>query len=114
MVAEDHNPAYHEFHMSSCEIDFNKEEESVQVTLHIFIDDLELALKKRGIDSLFLCTEREAAGSEIQIAQYIDHVLQISLDGKRIHPTMLGKEVSDDLAVFRKRHRIFGSKSNVR
>jgi hypothetical protein len=94
----DDTPAYHEFHMSSCEIDFDKEDESIQVSLHIFIDDLELALKKRGIDSLFLCTEKEDADSEMYIADYIAHTVQITLDGQRIRPTFLGKEVSDDLA----------------
>ena len=90
--------AFHEFHMSSCEIEFAEEEETVQITLHIFIDDLELALSKRGIDSLFLCTNREAEDSEIHIADYINHVLQISLDGQPIQTSIIGKEVSDDLA----------------
>ena len=88
----------HEYHMSKCDIDYDQEESSLQISVSIFIDDLELALNQRGIDSLWICTKRESEIAEQAIMDYIIEHLVLAVDKEMVHPSWLGKEPSDDLA----------------
>ena len=87
----------HEFHISKCSIEYNEKESALQLTLHIFIDDLEDALRLQGADKLFICTEKEADKAEEYIYKYLQQKLKISLDDKVVNFTFVGKEVSEDL-----------------
>ena len=42
----------HDIHMSRCDIDYNKEASSLEISIRIFLDDLELDLRSQGHDSL--------------------------------------------------------------
>ncbi len=90
--------AYHEFHLSKCDIDYSKEESTLQISISIFIDDLEMTLKEQGHDSLKICTQSEAPHAESLIFGYIQEHLVIEVDGKPAQLTWVGKEVSEDLA----------------
>ena len=87
----------HEFHISKCLIEFNEKEKALQFTLHLFIDDLEEALKLQGADKLFICTEKEAETAEDYIYKYLQQKLSISLEGKEVGYTFIGKEMSEDM-----------------
>jgi len=88
----------HEFHISKCLIEYNEKENALQLTVHIFIDDLEEALRQQGADKLFICTEKEAEKAEEYIYKYLQQKLTIGLDDKAVNYTFVGKEVSEDLA----------------
>jgi len=88
----------HEFHVSKCQIEYVKAEQSLQISMHIFIDDLEEALRQRGKDQLFICTEREAKEAEQYMIDYIDDRVQLKVNGQAMDFHFLGKEISDDLA----------------
>lgn len=88
----------HEFHISKCLIEYNEPEKALQVTLHVFIDDLEEALRQQGADKLFICTEKEVEKAEGYIYKYLQQKLKISLEGQPMEYTFVGKEVSEDLA----------------
>ena len=49
----------HAFHISKTDMVFQPAEKSMQITMHIFIDDLESALEKQGKSKLFIGSERE-------------------------------------------------------
>jgi len=87
----------HEFHISKCLIEYNEQEKALQVTLHLFIDDLEDALKAQGADKLFICTEKESEKAEEYIYKYLQQKLEISLDEQTVAYTFLGKEMSEDM-----------------
>jgi len=87
----------HEFHLSKGTVNYDSKSSSLQVTLHIFIDDLEVALAKRGIEELKIGTEKESNDSDQHIKEYIsDHLIFIS-DSDTLSQVFLGKENSDDL-----------------
>ena len=88
----------HEFHLSKCDIDYSQEESSLQISISIFIDDLEMTLKESGHDSLKICTGSEAPEAEALIFKYIQDHLTIVVDGQPMRLTWVGKEVSEDLA----------------
>jgi hypothetical protein len=92
------NSIMHDFHVSKAMMRYVPEDRALQISMHIFLDDLELALEQRGAESLFLCTEKEVSGSDVLIYQYLQDRFQLKLDGKSHPYQWVGKEVSDDLA----------------
>ena len=87
----------HDFHMGKALLEYNSKDQALQITLHLFLDDLELALERKGISSLFLCTEQEAAHADESVRQYIQEALTIWVNGKQIQLRYLGKEMAEDL-----------------
>jgi len=87
----------HEFHLSKSTINYNTEEKAIQITMNLFIDDLELALKDYGADSLQICTRYEALDAEDYILQYVNDRLLMMVDDKPLQIAFIGKEQSDDL-----------------
>lgn len=88
----------HDFHVSKCLIDHRPEQQALQISLHIFLDDLELALEQRGHSQLRLCTPREAEQAETIMLEYLREHFQLRVNGQERAFRFVGKEVSDDLA----------------
>ena len=87
----------HDFHVSRAVLDYQPQENTFQVSLHVFTDDLELALQQRGHDSLRLNTKWEHPKADSLIALYIQSVLQLQTkNGEVAGFRFLGKESSDD------------------
>lgn len=87
----------HDLHLSKSEISYNRENQALEITLHLFIDDLELALESYGQKDLLICTEKENPNAEAYIAQYIEENLEIAIDDNEQPIHFLGKEASEDL-----------------
>jgi len=88
----------HEFHVSKCLVEYKAENAEVQISMNMFIDDLETALASRGVEQLFIGTEKESQEADEYIEKYIDQVFQIEIDSLgMVDPFFLGKEVSEDL-----------------
>jgi len=86
----------HDLHLSKSTVNYKTTDETLQITVNIFIDDLELALYEMGYDSLHLFTIDESEMADEYIADYINEYFTIEIDGYTVHPTWLGKEMSDD------------------
>jgi len=87
----------HKFHVSRCMVEYNAQEQALQMSMHVFLDDLELALAERGADSLHICTKMERSDAEYYLGRYLEEQVQFSIDGQPVTFTFLGKEISDDL-----------------
>jgi hypothetical protein len=87
----------HDIHISKCDIKHDTEESSLQITIHIYIDDLEESIESGGYDRLYILTERESEEADRLIEEYINTHLIMAVDGKEVQPFYLGKELSDDL-----------------
>lgn len=87
----------HDFHLSKSTLNYDEKTSTIQITLNMFIDDLEDALRLEQIDSLFICTSKENKLAETYIADYINDHLIISTGSNQQVPTWIGKEISDDL-----------------
>lgn len=89
----------HEFHVSKCQIDYKQSESALQITLHIFLDDLELSMQKQGLEKQFLCTEKELEGADEAYFAYLKNNFRITLNnGQAVDYQWIGKEISNDLA----------------
>jgi len=88
----------HEFHVSKCLVEFNSESSEIQISINIFIDDLETALSEKGIVNLYIGTGKEDADAEIYIKNYLDEVFIIGMNNSsEMKSQFIGKEVSEDL-----------------
>lgn len=90
----------HDFHMSKTEVNYNASDRTMEVSLHIFIDDLESAILQDVGDSLFFATSKEHPQADQYIANYLNNHFIIEVDGQAIPLTYLGKEESPDLLAF--------------
>ena len=88
----------HDFHLSKCDINYNASEKAIQISLNVFIDDLELALSQDGYDSLRICTPKESPLAEELMLNYFRKHLIIKVDEQPIELNWVGKEVSEDFA----------------
>ncbi|MCO6478402.1 MAG: hypothetical protein J5I94_17360 [Phaeodactylibacter sp.] len=88
----------HDFHVSKCLVEYNEGERALQMSLHLFIDDLEEALRRQGKDNLFICTRKEDQQAETYIYRYLQQNFRFEVDGKERDYVFIGKEVSEDLA----------------
>ena len=91
-------PEAHDFHISKGTVEYVQQAQSLQVTLHVFIDDLEQALEAQGAPKLFLGTEKEAAEADEYVSKYLAKHFNLQADGKAVKFVYLGKEISDDLS----------------
>ncbi|MCZ2101548.1 MAG: hypothetical protein LC107_08440 [Chitinophagales bacterium] len=89
-------PEMHDFHVSRCEINYETASGDIQIAAHIFVDDLENALKLSGYQHCALGTSKENAQSNAIIEQYLQSKLKIETSNKKLKPILLGKELSDD------------------
>jgi hypothetical protein len=87
----------HDIHLSKTDIIYNQQTESIEITLHIFIDDLESVLAMQGHSGLKICTPKESENAESLIAAYLKKNLKISTGGSDLEWNFLGKEISEDL-----------------
>ncbi len=92
------NVSAHEFHLSKCLIEYNESEQALQISMHIFIDDLETALKLQGAEQLQLCTDKEDPEAETYLARYLQQQFSLTVNEQAAKYDFLGKETSDDLA----------------
>jgi len=87
----------HEFHVSKCIVEHSQDDQALQISLHIFIDDLEEALEKQGVDSLFLCTKKESKKADEYLYDYFQKKIQFEVDQEALSYNYIGKEPSEDL-----------------
>jgi len=88
----------HDFHLSNSELKYKASKDRIELTIKIFIDDLESALAERGIEGLRIGTERESEDAVFHVGEYLKDVFQISTNTKNLIPEIIGTELSEDLA----------------
>lgn len=75
---------------------FKPSEKSLQITMHIFIDDLELAFEKQGQTKLFIGTEKEKKEVNDLIINYLKNNFNIQVNNKKVAYDWVGKEPTSD------------------
>lgn len=87
----------HDFHLSKCKIKYRTETKSWEISAHIFIDDLQEALKLKGVDISSVFEENESEIVEQAIYYYLLENVQVELNGQLLEAEWIGKELSEDL-----------------
>lgn len=89
----------HETYLSVTEIEYNKEQKSLQIISRVFIDDLENVLSKRYQKDISLSYKKDLQTNKDIIEKYLDKKLKISVDGKSRELKLLGSKFDADQIV---------------
>lgn len=90
----------HKYYLSLTQIEYSKEQASLQIVMNVFMDDIELAVnKENGID-LQLTTQKELPNNDGYFKKYLKDRIQISVNGTQKQFNYLGKEYEGDLVYF--------------
>jgi len=88
----------HDIHVSKSEVDFSLESQALQISTHIYIDDLEEDIKNNlGAENLFIGTEKESDSSDYYIYLYLQDHLLFDVNEEPVDYNFVGKELSEDL-----------------
>ncbi len=91
--------AAHKFYVSVTQVDYNEEEQSLQIISRVFIDDIEELLRERYDDNITLDPQEETAEVDQYLKQYFDQKLEFVINQKEASFVFLGKEYEDDLVI---------------
>lgn len=90
----------HKYYVSLCEIEYLKEKQSVQITLGVFIEDLEFILNKNSGKQLNLGSKTEAGNIDDYYKKYLNEHLLFTINGKNLPYKFIGKEYDGDIVRF--------------
>lgn len=90
----------HKYYVSLCEIEYLKEKQSIQITLGVFIEELEFTLDKNSGKQLNLGSKTEVANVDNYYKKYLNEHLQFSVNGKNQLYKYIGKEYDGDIVRF--------------
>lgn len=90
----------HKYYVSLCEIDYIKEQQSVQITLGVIIEDLEFTLNKMSGKQLNLGSNVEIENIDAYYKKYLNEHLLISVNAKNRTYKYIGKEYDGDVVRF--------------
>jgi len=90
----------HKYYVSLCEIEYLKEKQSIQITIGVFIEDIEVSLNKNTGKQLNLASKTEVANVNDYYKKYLNEHLQISVNGKNQLFKYIGKEYDGDIVRF--------------
>ena len=88
----------HKFYVSTSLIEYKEEEKSLQITSQIFIDDLELVLKKND-SNLRLAPDNRKKLIDSLVNQYFQEKIKMQSNSKLLKLNYLGREYKNDIAV---------------
>ena len=90
----------HKYYISLCEIEHVKDQNSIQITLGLFIDDIELTLTKNHNLNFNLATENELENIEDYYKKYLNKHFEIEVNHKLKEYDFIGKEYDEDIVRF--------------
>ncbi len=91
------NADIHDFHVSKTEINYNSQKGSLEISVHLFADDLEAALLKKGCFVKNIGTAKESVDADANIEKYLRERLTILRNSKPLKWDYIGKETTSDL-----------------
>ena len=91
-------PPAHDVHLSKSEVNYDTKTQSVQVSISLFLDDMELALAARGANNVKLFSSYEVENAEELIENYLSDKLRFTQGDINLSTTFLGREISEDLS----------------
>ena len=89
----------HKYYVSITEIEYVKEQQSVQIISRIFIDDLEKLMRQRFDESITLSSNNESNKVDFYLEKYLKEKIQIQINGMPVSLNFIGKEYDNDVAI---------------
>ena len=89
----------HKFYISVTNINYTEQEDALQITSRIFIDDLENVLQERYDFNAQLATEHESEMADDYVEKYFRTKFVVKLNGEYVDYTFLGKKYDNDIII---------------
>ena len=89
--------SFHDFHVTHTTIYYNADRESLEITVNVAIEDLELALEDQTAKKINIGTNAESESVDQLIEAYFRQRFTLAPNNHLIHYQWVGKEVSQDL-----------------
>jgi hypothetical protein len=89
----------HKFYLSVTQVNYDQEQESLQITSRLFIDDFENILKERYGFTAHLATPAESEEAALYIEKYIRSKFVLAVNGTSREYSFLGKRYDNDVMV---------------
>ena len=86
----------HPYHVSVCDVEHDIETKALQITHHIFLDDLEQALRKKYNTTLDIVNPENIDDRDRQIENYVTENFVVEVNGKLKPGKYLGHEFEQD------------------
>lgn len=86
----------HPFYLGVCELKYNANEKAMQVSVKLFINDLEDALKKLNGKPMDLLHIKDSAMVKKQLDEYIKKRLSLKVNGEALSYRFLGFEKEEE------------------
>ncbi|MCL7763049.1 hypothetical protein MPF19_06430 [Polaribacter sp. Z014] len=90
----------HKYYLSLTQIEYRNEKQVVQITINVFIDDIEDALNKKYNIDLQLDTKKELKDNDVYFIKYLNEKLHLKIDTVSKNFNYIGKEYDGDLVYF--------------
>ena len=90
----------HKYYISLCEIEYVSEQQSVQITLGMFIDDIEFTLNKDHNTELNIATNEETSNIDTYFKNYLNQHFKININEQDKSYNYIGKKYDDDIVRF--------------
>lgn len=90
----------HKYYISLCEIEYVEEQQSIQIVLGMFIDDIEFTLNKNHTTKLYIATPDEVSNIDGFYEKYLNEHFKIKINSKWLSFDYIGKEYDDDIVRF--------------
>jgi hypothetical protein len=87
----------HEYYVSVTEIQYAKEQQSLQIISQIFIDDFEALLRERFDKTITLAPDNNINIIESYMQRYLSDRLIIKVNGRAVNFKFIGKEYKEDI-----------------
>ena len=86
----------HPFHVSVCEVYHNPKTQSLEISMKIFIDDLELGIQKQGNAEFKLVDSNDRDINRATLKNYITDRFKIKTNSKSVDLELVGYEFDND------------------
>lgn len=87
----------HPFYVSICQVDYNNTNQSIEISIKTFADDLLLGLENVGVTKIYLGEEREDPKADQYIYDYLQSKLQFNVNGEDYDFNFVGYEFENDV-----------------
>lgn len=87
----------HKYYVSLTEIQHNKKENLVEITLRVFTDDLELSLNNQFNKTFLIGNNQELEQTNTYLIAYLKSKFHIKINGNFYEYQFIGKEIENDI-----------------
>ncbi|OIQ27916.1 MAG: peptidase E [Bacteroidetes bacterium MedPE-SWsnd-G2] len=91
------NDLAHEYYVSVTQVEYVKEEQTIQCISRLFIDDIEKALRERYDESIVLAGASEAEEIDLYVERYLRSKIELIVNDNTLPFKFVGRKYEDDI-----------------